>query len=334
MSKNIRTLEIYTRLCEGKVINKTEEAERYHVDERSIQRDITDIRSFLADRAANDGNDDRDIVFDKEKKGYVIEGEAGSLMTNSEILAVSKILLASRTFTKKEISGILDKLIAGCVPLKNMQMVSDLIRNEKYHYVEPHHKSKITDKLWELGEDIENKEVLCITYKIQASSDGGVTRYVIPIAVLFSEYYFYLNAFILEKNEKGNFEKKYEYPAIFRIDRIKDFKGTGESFSLPYSNRFEEGEFRKRIQFMYAGLLMRIRLRIASYSVEAVLDRLPTANIVKEEDEKTVIEAEVYGKGILMWIMSQGKNLEVLSPESLRHDVKSLLNDMMALYQD
>ena len=173
-----------------------------------------------------------------------------------------------------------------------------------------------------------------MTRKRKASSDGGVTRYVIPIAVLFSEYYFYLNAFILEKNEKGNFEKKYEYPAIFRIDRIKDFKGTGESFSLPYSNRFEEGEFRKRIQFMYAGSLMRIRLRIASYSVEAVLDRLPTANIVKEEDEKTVIEAEVYGKGILMWIMSQGKNLEVLSPESLRHDVKSLLNDMKALYQD
>lgn len=71
MSKNIRTLEIYTRLCEGKVINKTEEAERYHVDERSIQRDITDIRSFLADRAANDGNDVRDIVFDKEKKGII-----------------------------------------------------------------------------------------------------------------------------------------------------------------------------------------------------------------------------------------------------------------------
>ena len=71
MSKNIRTLKIYTRLCEGKVINKTEEAERYHVDERSIQRDITDIRSFLADRAANDGNDVRDIVFDKEKKGII-----------------------------------------------------------------------------------------------------------------------------------------------------------------------------------------------------------------------------------------------------------------------
>ena len=45
--KNTRTLDLYVRLCEGKIINKKEEAVRFGVDERSIQRDIDDIRAFL-----------------------------------------------------------------------------------------------------------------------------------------------------------------------------------------------------------------------------------------------------------------------------------------------
>ena len=44
-AKNSRTLDMYVRLCEGKVINKSEEANRFGVDERSIQRDIDDIRA-------------------------------------------------------------------------------------------------------------------------------------------------------------------------------------------------------------------------------------------------------------------------------------------------
>lgn len=46
-SKNYRTINMYVRFCEGKTINKTEEAQRFGVDERSIQRDIDDIRAFL-----------------------------------------------------------------------------------------------------------------------------------------------------------------------------------------------------------------------------------------------------------------------------------------------
>ena len=145
--KNTRTLDMYVRFCEGKSINKREESKRFGVDERSIQRDIDDIRAFLADRTKSVG-DTRRIIYDRAKEGYVMVGSDGSLMSNDEILAVSKILLESRAFTKKEISTILDKMVAGCVPQKNMKLVSDLISNEKYHYVELNHKSVVKDKLW------------------------------------------------------------------------------------------------------------------------------------------------------------------------------------------
>ena len=118
-SKNFRTLDMYVRLCEGKLINKTEESRKFGVDERSIQRDIDDIRLFLAEQSVKLG-DGREIIYDRTKKGFIMVGDEPSMMTNSEILAVSKILLESRAFTKRELKTILDKLVEGCVPIKNI----------------------------------------------------------------------------------------------------------------------------------------------------------------------------------------------------------------------
>lgn len=332
LSKNNRTLDLYTRLCKGKVINKFEEAKKFGVDERSIQRDIDDIRSFLDDCAVTDSTDTRKIIYDRTKKGFIMTGNESVLMDNSEILAVSKILLESRAFTKKEITAILDKLVLGCVPRKNMKLVSDLIANEKYHYVELHHKSCIKDKLWEIGNEIKQYNLLEVVYYRQVDSKIPVKRIVQPVAVLFSEYYFYLNAYITEQNDQGKYIRKYDYPAIFRIDRIKSYRELGEKFEIPYASRFEEGEYRKRIQFMYAGELVKLQFRYTGENVEAILDRLPTAKIVSEKEGGSIIEAEVYGKGVLMWLLSQGKMVEVLKPSSFREEMKETLLEMIKKY--
>ena len=332
LSKNNRTLDLYTRLCKGKIINKSEEAQKFGVDERSIQRDIYNIRSFLYDCAVADSTDTIKIIYDRTKKGFIMTGNESALMDNSEILAVSKILLESRAFTKKEITAILDKLVLGCVPRKNMKLVSDLIANEKYHYVELHHKSCIKDKLWEIGNEIKQYNLLEIVYYRQVDSKIPVKRVVQPVAVLFSEYYFYLNAYITEQNEQGKYIRKYDYPAIFRIDRIKSYRELGEKFEIPYASRFEEGEYRKRIQFMYAGELVKLQFRYIGENVEAILDRLPTAKIVSEKEGESIIEAEVYGKGILMWLLSQGKMVEVLKPGSFRDEMKETLLEMLKKY--
>ena len=50
--------------------------------------------------------------------------------------------------------------------------------------------------------------------------------------------------------------------------------------------------------------------------IEPVLDRLPTATILEQDFDKYVIEAEVYGKGIVMWLFSQSSSIKVLSPPS------------------
>ena len=60
---------------------------------------------------------------------------------------------------------------------------------------------------------------------------------------------------------------------------------------------------------MYGGKLRKIRFQYRGLSVEAVLDRLPTAKILKEEDGVYLMEAEVYGKGVDIWVMSHGESI-------------------------
>lgn len=331
-SKNFRILDMYVRFCEGKTINKAEEAQRFEVDERSIQRDIDDIRAFLGERRIG-SKDTRAIEYDRAQKGFIMTGAEPSMMTNSEILAVSKILLESRAFTKRELKVILDKLVEGCVPLKNMKLVSELISNEKYHYVELNHKEYIQDKLWSIGSDIQEHNLISIRYARANAPRESIKRIIEPISIMFSEYYFYLNAFIVEKGDDGKYVHKYNYPAIFRIDRIKNYKHMNEKFRVSYANRFEEGKFRKRIQFMYAGRLLSIKLKYYGDNPEPILDRLPTARVVEQYEHECIIEAEVYGKGCLMWLLSQGNKVEILRPEGLREEMKKTLLQMLERYQ-
>ncbi len=332
-SKNSRVLDLYQRLCAGRTIRKSEEALRFGVDERSIQRDIDDIRAFLEDRAAEAG-DTRTVVYDRNKKGFILQGGQSPLMTNSEILAVSKILLESRAFCKEEMSSILDKLVSGCVPQRNMKLVSDLLANEKFHYVELTTPAPIQDKLWDIGSAIQQRTLLELDYRRQGPEVSTVRRVVEPVSILFAEYYFYLNAYIVELDGRGRYVHKYDYPAIFRIDRMEAYRVLPQRFRLPYADRFQEGEFRKRVQFMYPGRLQRILFRYTGASADAILDRLPTAKVVSRDEGQYVIEAEVYGKGIVMWLLSQEDRVEVLAPQNLRQEMATVLEKTLALYQD
>ena len=131
-----RTLGIYTRLLGGHIINKAEEAQKYGVNERTIQRDIDDIRNFFENDMENTCILNS-VVYDRYEKGYKLEQVYQLKLSNSEILAICKIILESRAFSKVEMKDLLDKLISGCVPESNQKLVKELIANEAFHYVEP-----------------------------------------------------------------------------------------------------------------------------------------------------------------------------------------------------
>ena len=302
--KSARLLEIYSRLSEGAVLKKSELAQDFHVTQRSIQRDIEDLRCFFADRHL-----EQDVIYDTKLRGYRLMQATPKGLSNSEILAVCKILLESRSMRKDEMLPILDKLICCAVPELSQKAVKALIANEELHYVEPHHNRPILDGLWEIGQAIKNQQIIEIEYE-RIKEPRLVRRRVQPVGIMFSEYYFYLTAFLEDKTDFENPDDLF--PTIYRIDRIHTFKVLDEHFRIPYTSRFEEGEFRKRIQFMYGGKLERVKFRYSGPSIEAVLDRLPTARILSQDENGWTVEAEVFGKGIEMWLRSQGEYIEAV----------------------
>ena len=50
-----RVLGIYSRLMDGMLIDKAQEAVNYGVNERTIQRDIDDIRNYMDNDVENTG---------------------------------------------------------------------------------------------------------------------------------------------------------------------------------------------------------------------------------------------------------------------------------------
>lgn len=306
-----RVLGIYTKLMNGYLVNKAEEAVNFGVNERSIQRDIDDIRNHLETDVERVGCINS-VIYDRTQKGYRLEQIYKMKFSNSEVLALCKILLDSRAFTKKEMTGMLDKLISCCVPKANQRLVIDLISNEAFHYVEPRHKTKFIDTMWDIGQAI--RECRCIEIDYTRMKDKAIViRKLKPVAIMFSEYYFYLTAFIDDEDVRKNFDVINDsFPTIYRIDRIKKLSILDEKFHIPYSSRFEEGEFRKRIQFMYGGKLQKVKFNYWGSDVDAVLDRLPTAQILSAENGVYTISAEVFGKGIDMWLKSQENNIEII----------------------
>ena len=305
VDKNNRILYMFQELINGKGVSKIELVNRFKVNERTIQRDLEDLREYFEEQIPRG-----DIIYDRQKREYYLFKQESVYLTISETFAVCKILLESRYLREDEMMPILDRLVACCVPENNRKSLEKLLANEKYHYIEPQHKQHILDKMWDIGQAIQKCQYIEMEYE-RIKEPKIVKRKVQPVGIMFSEYYFYLTAFL---DDKSGFENPDDlFPTIYRIDRIKSYQVLDEHFKLPYKNRFQEGEFRKRVQFMYGGKLERIKFKYVGESVEAILDRLPTAKIVEHDKEGWVISAEVFGKGIDMWLKSQGDRIRMIS---------------------
>lgn len=304
--KSDRLLRIYSRLVNGEVLSKQELAQKFGVTERSIQRDIGSLRCFITEQGLS-----QEILYDRNGKGYCLKDQKQKTLTNSEILAVCKILLESRSMNREEMIPILDKLLDCCVPSESKKAVSKLIANERHHYIPPQHGRNILPGLWEIGQAIGQHHVMEMEYR---GLNGKISvRTLEPVGLMFSEYYFYLVGFLRDIDRKAHFENPDDlFPTIYRIDRIQRFTITDEVFTPAYATRFQEGEFRKRIQFMFGGKLNQIRFKYTGPSIEAVLDRLPTAVITGQDEEGWFVEAEVFGKGVDMWLRSQGDSIVII----------------------
>lgn len=298
-NKGFRLISIYERLNKGEILSKTRLAKDYNVTEKTVQRDIDDLRAYIAE--AHYTERDTAIEYSKIKKGYQLVRFEREWLTNEEVVAMCKILLESRALKKEELVQLITKLLSQVTP-NDRTLVDEIIKSELHHYVPLKHNKALLSPIWALSQFILRNEIISFSY---TRKDGIDKQHVVkPVAIMFSEYYFYLIAFMADDSKK--------FPTVFRIDRIGNIKGTETKFVVPYRDKFNDGEFRKRVQFMFSGELRRVMFEYNGPSIESVLDRLPTAEILSEQNGTYTVKVEAYGDGIDMWLRSQGDKVHVV----------------------
>ena len=318
--KNERMLEIFFRALRGESISVKKFAEEYKVSTKSISRDINRIQEFLSEHRELMHN--AELTYSYKNRAYLLNSD--EFLKNKELFALVKVILGSRCFSKEEVLTLIAKL-KRFTTIHDKQQLENLIRKEVYHYHEVKSDCKsVIENLWKLIQAIEEKRTITITYYKMNREE--VKRKIKPTAILFSEYYFYLIAYMADDAE---YKAKY-----FRVDRISAMMEHRENFQLDKKYDFDEGDLREKNQFMFPGENIKIRFAFSGLSVQAILDRLPTAKIVEKNGNTSIIEAEVnHGRGIIMYLLSQGSWVKVLSPQSLVKEMQEELEKMQEYYK-
>lgn len=318
--KSNRMLEVFFRALRGEPISTKKLALEYDVSTKSISRDINGIQMFLAEHRELMQN--AELNYSYKDKAYTLNSD--EFLKNQELFALVKVLLGCRCFSKEEILSLIAKL-KRFTTTQNKQVLERVIRKEIYHYHEVKSDCRsVIEQLWKLISCMEEKQLITITYYKMNREE--VKRKIKPTSIMFSEYYFYLIAYLAD-------DDTYE-PRYFRVDRITAITEHREHYQLERIHDFDEGDLREKNQFMFPGKTMKIRFSFSGLSLQAILDRLPTAKVVEKNGNTSIIEAEVnHGRGIIMYLLSQGAWVKVLSPQSLVDEVKTELQQMQKMYQ-
>ncbi len=318
-TKQYRVLEIFFRALRGEDISVQNLANEYEVSTKSISRSINDLKAFLADHRELVGN--TELQYSHQDKCYRLYMD--EFLTNKELFSLVEVMIGARAFSKMELLTLTEKL-KRFTTTEDRPKLNELIRKELYHYPEVKHDCEsVQETLWQIINCITEKREITIEY--YRMDRKWVTHRLRPASVMFTDYYFYLIAFKTD----GNTEKPY----YFRVDRIKEITIHRKKIDALDSPAFDEGLLRKRSLFMWPGPLRTIRFEFSGPSVQAVLDKLPTAKIIERlGGNKYLIEAEVYGDGIKMWLLSQGSWVKVVAPEEFVDSFKKEIDRMYHNY--
>lgn len=319
--KKERILEMFFRLLMGKGISISEFANEYGVSTKSISRDISEIKSFTYEHRELLSN--AEVRYHADVKKHFMELE--HFLTPNELFVITKLIIGSRAFSKTETVEIISKL-KKYVSEQDIEMLNELISSELYNFNEINHDCKsVVDNIWKLANCIKkHKEITVEYYKM---SREHVERRIRPLAITFSEYYFYL--ICNQKMDDDSWGIRY-----YRVDRIVHIIEHRTTFRIDKSKSLDEGDLMNKLQYMQPGSIRHIRFAFNGPSVQAVLDRIPTAKLIEKKNGEYIIDAEVIGfAGIKMFLLSQGAWVRPLAPKDFVDEMKDEVEKMRERYE-
>ena len=170
-----RALFLYSKLIEGKSINKAIFTTEYNCSGRTFDRDIERIRIFLSESYSVS-----ELIYDRGRNAYYISRTEKTELDLVEYLFLKQILMDTAVLRADEFKTLMSHLLSGTEKSKSF----DLLKKESYNdYQSPSHNKALLKIHKDLVLVIQYRK--CIRMKYFKSDEEEVERNVIPCAVRY-----------------------------------------------------------------------------------------------------------------------------------------------------
>ncbi|WP_273450042.1 helix-turn-helix transcriptional regulator [Streptococcus ferus] len=315
-----RFLYLYTELYKGNTVNKQAYMDKFHVSDASFNKDIRKLKD-----AAKHLRLEFDIKVNKKESYYYLDyaSETGGNLSDIEAYTLSKILLESRALSKKKTKNIIRKLINRTVNENYRTILEKQSENELSFYKQLNyfndedHDQNYLNNLSKLSQAVEDTFKKKIPIKIKYSSKGETKdALILPFAILFHEYYFYITSY---KFENGEWVSR-----TYRLDRVESISDASGKEIVKAQAFFHKSPspslIRDQVIMMFSGKPYLIRLKIIDKAItEYLKDALPTLQVIDEEE--AIYEIRTSGvEGIQLFLRRYGSQVEFVSMTELNTD--------------
>lgn len=247
---------------------------------------------------------------------------------NAELRLLIDSVLSSRNVNSTHSAQLIDKLISFGGQnfkshVKHVYSVKEWDKSDNKAFF---YNIDIVDEAIEQGKKIKfNYNKIGLDKKLHVSKPHVGS----PYQMLLHNQRYYLMMF----------DEMFDEVGFYRMDKITDIDILDEDAKPLRENKgFEKGIDYKRIAtslpYMYNDAPVAITLKCWVGMADTLYDWFGTNFTAKKLDDKyfvaTIVASE---KAMLYWVLQYNRNVEVLSPESLRQNVIASLKKSLALYQ-
>ncbi|MBT1247889.1 MULTISPECIES: WYL domain-containing protein [unclassified Thermosipho (in: thermotogales)] len=314
--KYLRILKIIIYILNQKEVTTKELSEKFNVSIRTIQRDLNEIENL-------------GISLEREIDGTVkiLENNQLHLKGLNLNLEEKKILLLMMNLSEKylydlftdTINEVKIKLINSLEPqMKELNKK----RSTLYRFLKQRHENI---KLW-IVNSIERAilEQRKIKIRYNHPKKGEEEYELSPYLFLFSKNHWYLFALESKKNFEG----------LFRLSRIKKVIYLNDKFKPP---KDLEEKINSIWETQYSTRRYTIKIKFSKEVAQLIKDtvRHPSQIIQELENGEILYTVKVSGyKEILYWILSWGKDAELIEPKWMRKKIKEEIYKMQKKYNN
>lgn len=309
-SSTLRIVKIFLRLMQGEALSYEQLQEEYPKSLRTLQRDLTEIRTALMEITPNKTlprNPDSQGRFQLKNNGHADGGVAAAL-------AIANIVLASRSFVSSEKETLIAYLME---PLD----YSERERFKQYlifpagSYTPVASARPLLENLSRLAQLIVAHRHITFAYQSDGMAHSQL-QHGQPLTIYFDEMYFYV---VMQSDEHQGF-----WP--YRVDDILRINASHRGQEVVHRRHFSMQGMREQSYHLSLTPARTIAFRYWG-DPQKDLDQFPNARIVSRDAENccVTIRAHVRFEGVKTWLLSQGPDLELISPSDLVADLREIL---------